>query len=155
MDFNQGKVYKIINDNYDKYYIGSTCKSLDERLYHHKNNFSNFKKGTYKSNVSVFRLFEIEGNISIELIELYPCNSFKDLLIKEQYYMNLFRNDIININNAIGKTPDETIIYRDNYYNHNKDIKSIQQICEICQGSYNYYCKSRHYKSTKHLSKIL
>jgi len=37
-----GKIYKIISDSTDKIYIGSTVKTLDERLKEHEKDFLNF-----------------------------------------------------------------------------------------------------------------
>lgn len=52
-------------------------------------------------------------------------------------------------------TPKEIkAIYNKTYYNKNKDKyieRSKNLDCEICRGSYNYYSKSRHIRSKRHL----
>ena len=44
---NKAKIYKIIDNTNQNVYIGSTCKTLKERLTKHKNNYKLFLKGTY------------------------------------------------------------------------------------------------------------
>ena len=44
----EGKIYKIISINTDKIYIGSTTKSLYERLQGHKRNYKRYQ---HKKNI--------------------------------------------------------------------------------------------------------
>ena len=69
--------------------------TIKKRLSSHKANFKRWKNGT-ANNCKSFTLFEKYGfdNCPIELVEHYPCETKKELLIKEQWYMD--NNDCIN-----------------------------------------------------------
>jgi len=36
MDYKNSKIYKIVNDENDNFYIGSTCSTLVKRMYAHR-----------------------------------------------------------------------------------------------------------------------
>ena len=78
-----------MNDiNHEIFYIGSTVKNLKKRLNHHKiSSFKIYINGydSYKSNY--IRLMNINNpcgynNISIHLIENFPCKSKKELFMR-------------------------------------------------------------------------
>tara|TARA_R110000772_G_C13048058_1_gene413813 strand:+ start:95 stop:523 length:429 start_codon:yes stop_codon:yes gene_type:complete len=84
-----GKIYKITDIDTGEIYIGSTCQTLNQRLFAH-----NCKNNTMTQNLK---------NKKIELICNYSCNSREELSIKEQYYLD--NNECINKNRAHGLTP--------------------------------------------------
>ena len=92
-DYQQGKIYKITYG--DETYYGSTATTLRERMWSHKSNFKKWKKGV-GSNCRSFTLFDKYGfeNCPIELVENYPCATKKELLIREDWYMD--NNECIN-----------------------------------------------------------
>ena len=132
-----GKIYKIIcPDNY--FYIGSTKKTLEERLRNHKS--------TYKINKTKFYNHIISNNfnwndIKIILLEEIKFQNKQELFELENKYIKKYENDILNLNsnNAVfntekrkkykKKTDSE---YRQKHY----DILFKQNICEICNGKY-------------------
>jgi hypothetical protein len=63
VNYGNGKVYKIINENNEIVYIGSTAQKLCKRYSSHTHKASNHK---------------------IILIENYPCNSRQELCMREQ-----------------------------------------------------------------------
>ena len=77
-DYSNAKIYKLVSDNTDMIYIGSTVRSLKERLLEHKHYFN---KNT--GFVTSKKLYELGGNISIELIKLFPCDCRKQLQKKK------------------------------------------------------------------------
>ena len=83
--YQNGKIYKIICDKSDKIYIGSTILKLNQRFNLHKS----------LKDCSTKELFEL-GEVKIELIENYSCNSKKELQIKERYYLEKYKDTIIN-----------------------------------------------------------
>lgn len=89
-----GKIYKIISENTEKIYIGSTVKKLSCRFSDHKRN--PLHKISCASNI----IIEC-GEARIELIEEYPCESKKDLLLREQYWMDHFSDLCVNKQRAI------------------------------------------------------
>ncbi|NDG13840.1 MAG: hypothetical protein EB124_11920 [Betaproteobacteria bacterium] len=82
-NYKNGKIYKITSG--DKLYIGSTTQSLSQRLGGHRaaNKFTN-------SNYN----FVYNPDCQITLIELYPCNSREELLMRERYHIELNPNCI-------------------------------------------------------------
>jgi predicted GIY-YIG superfamily endonuclease len=76
-NYKNGKIYKITSQG--KIYIGSTTQSLSQRLGGHK-----------KDNKSITSLYHFVYNTDcqITLIELYPCNSREELLMRERYHID-------------------------------------------------------------------
>jgi hypothetical protein len=82
----KGNIYKIVSDSTDKIYIGSTVKSLEERLEEHENDYELWFNKEFKSGyISSFEILKY-GDYKIILIEEYPCSSYKELLKREGYY---------------------------------------------------------------------
>lgn len=89
--YQRGKIYKLVDRTNGNIYIGSTIKTLNQRLSHHKY--------VYKSEYNVVTSFDIieNGNYYIELIEPYPCNNRHDLEKRERFHIenNICVNKII------------------------------------------------------------
>ena len=82
MDYNNGKIYQILNNINDEVYVGSTVQPLSKRFYCHKN----------RSDYSTNKLSELmrtigKNNCYIELIENYPCNTKEELFAREGHYI--------------------------------------------------------------------
>jgi hypothetical protein len=92
-DFSKALIYKISSNG--KTYYGSTVQSLKERMWGHKSKYNQWKNGKRIACAS-FKLFDEYGfeNCSIELVELYPCASKVELLMREDWYMD--NNECIN-----------------------------------------------------------
>jgi hypothetical protein len=146
-----GKIYKLVNSNSDKIYIGSTYKTLNERLSAHK---SPSNKATSR------KIFEIEGDVTIELIENYPCNCKKDLWKREKELIELNINICINkcIPTRTKKDSDrayylnhkeERAIYRKKYYNEHKEemINQHKEYIEANKEKMKEYFKDRYQKN--------
>ena len=74
MEYQNGKIYKIVCEKTKRVYIGSTCVSLVRRLNGHRK----------KCNECITRDFI---NPTIFLIEEYPCDTKEKLLTRELYWM--------------------------------------------------------------------
>ncbi len=121
--YNNGKIYKIIDNTNGNIYIGSTIRSLKERLQRHKK-LDCISKNIIKN-----------GDYRIELIEDYPCNTKKELLIREQYYID--NSKCINLINPI--------FNKEEYYLNNKNrIKEYKK---------KYYEKNKNGKIKKYYEK--
>ena len=108
VNYNQGKIYKLVNEEGLTYY-GSTCKQyLSQRLAdHNKSIKSNAKITTQK--LGDFT------KVKIFLVENYPCNSKDELLSREKHY-------IVN-NQCVNKqipTRERTEWLKDNREDQNK-----------------------------------
>ena len=120
-DYNNGKIYKIINPQNEIIYIGSTAQ---EKL------CDRFKTHTHKGN----------GN-KIILIEEYPCSSKEQLCMKEQEVIEQYDN-LLNKYRAFNLKEDhkETI---KKYYEENKDkiSKNHKVYCEENKDKIKEYRK--------------
>ena len=74
--YKRGKIYKLVCDATPIVYYGSTIQTLARRFIQHKN----LKDCASKE------LFD-KGNVSIELIEEYPCNNKAELESRERFYI--------------------------------------------------------------------
>jgi hypothetical protein len=98
--YENGKIYKIVSENCDNIYIGSTAESrLCRRLQKHLSNYRDYLKGKSKSYCKSFDIFN-EGNYKIILIENCPCKNKDELRMREQYWLDNTDNKV-NKNNAI------------------------------------------------------
>jgi N12 class adenine-specific DNA methylase len=118
-DYSNAKIYKLVSDKTDMIYIGSTVRSLKERLVEHKRGFTkNIGFVTSK------KLYELGGNISIELIKLFPCDCRKQLEKEEGKYIIEYKNKCVNIC-VVGRTLKE--YYIENKSKILKEIKKYQK----------------------------
>ena len=104
-DYQLGKIYKIVDNTNDNVYIGSTCKSLAQRLSGHVDTYKQYLKGKYHY-VTSFDIIQ-NNNYDMILIENYPCDYKDELLARERYWCNKINsiNKIKNqgLSNTIGK----------------------------------------------------
>jgi len=176
INYNNGKIYKIICKTTNNIYIGSTCNTLKQRLNEHKSCYKRFKlnkQNTY--NNSSFKILE-NNNYEIQLIENYQCNNKKELLERERFYIiedNCINKYIPTRTNKEYREDNKEYYkkYNKEYQNKNKENLKIQHKIyyennkinwEKYKKKYSCYCgseiqeqeKARHNKSKKHLSFI-
>jgi len=125
--YQNGKIYKIVCNKTNLVYIGSTTqKYLSDRLKGHRCNYKRFLENKNR-NVSSFKILE-NNDFYIELIELFPCNSKDELLVRERYYFDNI--DCINkVRPQITKEEEKErdTLNRKKRYENNKDkILDIQ-----------------------------
>ena len=90
--YQKGKIYKIVCDDNDLVYVGSTCKSLQQRFVKHKNHFNDWNNNKdHASYLSSFQILPHNG-VKIELLENYPCDSLYELKEREKYYITTIEN---------------------------------------------------------------
>jgi hypothetical protein len=82
--YNNGKIYKIVDNTNGDVYYGSTVKTLQERLSRHISSLNCSSRKIIKNN-----------DYNIILIENYPCESEEELKLRERYYIE--NNECINI----------------------------------------------------------
>lgn len=73
--YNEAKIYKVISKDRKMCYIDSTCSSLSNKLYTHRKNYTDGKV------TDLNKIFDKygTGNVSIELIEKFPCKDKEEL----------------------------------------------------------------------------
>ena len=92
-NYQNGKIYKITSPNTDMIYIGSTIRTLHKRFIDHRFE-TNHNKGNSSANMFIW------NDAKIQLIEHYPCNSKKELVLREQHYIDLYSDYCVNFMKA-------------------------------------------------------
>lgn len=118
-EYANGKIYRLLCR--ELVYYGSTIQTLKERLFAHKG---------LGNNCSSKILFELEDEVKIELVEEYPCNSKRELELREQYYISNF--ECINFQNAFLTTEERKkymeIFCKDYYLKNSEIIKNRSNV---------------------------
>ena len=79
VNYQNGKIYKIMFQDTNDVYVGSTCQPLKDRLSGHRRAKSNKKK---------MEAFKTNTHIRIILIEKYPCSDKEELVRREQHWID-------------------------------------------------------------------
>lgn len=85
VNYNNGKIYKIVDNTNGNIYIGSTTETLSRRLVCHRSKYKChlLGKAEYVSSIEILK----NNNYDIILIEKYNCNDKEELLARERYYI--------------------------------------------------------------------
>ena len=155
VNYQNGKIYKIVCNNTGKQYIGSTTnKYLSSRLSKHIY--------VYKNGDKRFSSKEVleGGNYSIILVENCPCNSKDELLKRERHYIETLEcvnKQIPGRTNKeyreIKENKDKAIERATKWNKDNKEKRSEIITC-ICGKSLTKTVKARHEKSQYHLKRV-
>jgi len=94
--YENGKIYRLSCLDTGKYYIGSTIRTIEERLYKHKHSYKYYLNGKYHY-VSSFDVLE-NNNYVIELVKNYPCDNKRELEKQEDIYIKKYMNDELCVN---------------------------------------------------------
>ena len=152
-DYKNGKIYQLVCNETREVYIGSTTRSLEDRLSTHKKS----------SNKCYSKQIIDRNNYYIELLETYPCNNQFELDRKEGEYQRTI--ECIN-HNIAGRTRKEweqdnkeaiakyhkeykeynkeTIVnYRKEYYQDNKEAIFVHNK-EYYQNNSETIIKQKH-----------
>ena len=130
--YNHGKIYRVCDIGYTKFYYGRTVQSLSLRMGGHRKAYTKYKKDATTTYVSIYDLFDEFGvaNCKIELVETYPCQSSQELREREGYYIQI--NTCVNKRVAgrssrectdawVAEHMEQVIEYRKKYNAENKD----------------------------------
>lgn len=171
-----GKIYKIIHNQSDICYVGSTCNELRQRWQEHKRHYAQKKK----RQISICKYFDLYGidNFKIILIKQYEVVDRTHLQAYEQLWINKLNN--INRQNLLFpkfirlenmRKRNKSGIYNDknnarsrinyqknkekfsekakNYYQKNKEKLTHKVNC-FCGGKYTMINKLQHFKTKRH-----
>ena len=166
-----GAIYKVVDEGYNKCYIGSTCESLCQRMARHRDSYKSYQKNLPKARNTIYNMFDEYGmdNCKIELIEYYPCSNREELrrregiIIKETDCVNKrvegrkgpeYREDNKEHVQAYHKKynidkKDEISINKHRYYEDNKEYINEVLTCE-CGAFISRHWLINHKKSTLH-----
>ena len=110
----KAKIYKITCSENDLVYYGSTIRKLKYRLQQHKSNYKRYLEGKEQYYMTSYEIVKY-STAAIELVEDYPCDTKKELLLKEGYYIR--NNPCVNMD-IPGRTKKER---GKEYYEKNKE----------------------------------
>ena len=98
LNYKNSKIYKIVNDENDKFYVGSTTQSLHQRMSNHRR----------KKDCSSILVGDLK-QCRIILIEAFECNNKQESLKKERDYFDKYKKEGLNIVNKYRpiRTPEE------------------------------------------------
>jgi len=85
--YENGKIYKLVNDVDDDIYVGSTCLPLAKRIGHHR------ALSKIKVNRPIYEKLNQIGweNVQIILVESFPCENKMELLKRERHHIDLLK----------------------------------------------------------------
>lgn len=115
VNYQKGKVYRIVSDQTDQVYIGSTCNPLSRRMTGHRAHYREYLAG--KSQIGKYSSYEIlqYEDAQIVLIEDVPCENKEQLRRRERYYIEITPNCVNK------QVPGRT---RAEYFDENKEIRA-------------------------------
>jgi len=148
VNYENGKIYRIVCNKTGKQYIGGTTTSLSARLSQHKKLFSTNKTCLSREVIE-------GGDYAIYLIEDCPCDRKEQLLSRERYFIETtdcvnkkipLRNKhewyMDNRDEAIRKqllwnmqNPEKTKIYKQTYRVKNRPVKNENIKLEVMNAS--------------------
>ena len=122
-NYNNGKIYKIVNNIDNMIYIGSTTCRLCSRMNVHRV----FAKNNHNANL--YRYMRELGitNFTIVLIENYPCSSKEHLLRRERHVFDLHDKQILLNSNRPHTTCIERLQQIRNWQMDNKEYHTNQK----------------------------
>ncbi len=140
------KIYKITDNTLNSIYIGSTYKTLNNRLKQHEYDYKKFKNGNFPFMTS-FKIIE-NNDYKIELIKLFACENKQQLNIEEGIEIKQAKTNGLNVvnRNIAGLTHNESSTQ---YYKKNKN-KLNEKIHCVCGGKFVKCSKLRHERTKKH-----
>jgi len=154
------KIYKITSNNTNKIYIGSTTKSLQERLKGHIRDYKQYFKfwnqmdnngnpHCCSSRKISSRKILMLRDFNIEMIDEFTYQTKEDIHLREQFYINLYSDICVNEGKAFS---DYTYKYKhgesikilknnrlDNHFCINCNIKGHDTSWINCCKNYNIY----------------
>ena len=142
-----GKIYSLSSySRPDLVYVGSTFKTLNQRLNGHISQFNSFNRGKVKTNYSSFEIIKL-GDYHIDLIENFPCENRIQLHARETYFIKT----MVCVNKMVSYRTDEEKKQEHLRCNreHKKKYNQITNICDCGQEFVRNY-KSMHLKSVFH-----
>jgi len=120
-NYKNSKIYKLVSLQTDKIYIGSTTQPLYKRFGKHK---------TVENKCMSKELIKYD-DCKIILIENLECNNKEELCKRERYYIDLYKDIIINKyipSRTTKEYNEDTKEKRKEYYENNKEkIKKYRE----------------------------
>ena len=155
--YEHGKIYKLVSPHTQDIYVGGTVRPLIYRLYGHRSDYNAFlkKRKRYLTSHEIVKW----GNPTVELIEDYPCQNKRELLIRERYHIENTPNcvNMVHPTRTLAEwridNKDRLALKAAEYYDKNIDrlrsYKAKKIPCEVCAkpittSNMAAHCKRKH-----------
>ena len=146
-DYTTGCIYKLVAAGTTDVYIGSTCGSLESRLYYHNWAVAHPDK---QKQTAASKLYVGDRKVSIELVELCPCETRAELLSRERWWIENTPN-CINTNIPGRDWKERRAANIDSWNAYMAEYRAREYVCE-CGKTVGYADKARHLRSKFHLN---
>lgn len=144
--YNTAKIYALKTSHNPKFYIGSTCLSLNIRLRNHKGAYNKYNNGTSTLYSTAYEILK-HTDAYIELLEEVNVVNNIELRLKEKEHFLKHKDNIVNKNNPM-QTKEEKKKQMDWHNTHRKNEKKLCQYCKKEVLKYNF---KTHLKSASHI----
>ena len=144
-NYQNGKIYKLVNDVDNDIYVGSTTTSLSMRKSKHVNSAKT------RSDRCVYEHLNEIGwdNVKIILIENFPCDSREELVARERYWFEQLQ-PTLNIQ-CPGRNKKEWNIA---YYEKIKQRQALKALCVVCNKLVTKVYMNNHNQTSKHIQNL-
>ena len=147
LNYEDAKIYRLVFTGTDAVYIGSTCGTLQRRMWHHTHSA---KYEETQKQTAACRYIREAAATTIELIEDFPCESKEQLAARERHWIESTPTAINT--NIPGQTWQERREKRiDEHKAYMKAYAAERYTCE-CGREISRAEKARHNKSKNHLA---
>lgn len=85
VNYQNGRIYRLVCNVTGLQYVGSTCQPLHKRKFAHTSNYKQWKAGKFNY-ITSFKTLE-HGDYDIFLIEEYACDNKQQLQQRERYWI--------------------------------------------------------------------
>jgi len=132
VNYQLGKIYKIVDLSTDECYIGSTCQpTLAKRLAKHVQDYKRYCSGKGHL-ISSFNIVA-NDNYAIVLLEDFPCESKEELHKRERFYTRSSLTCVNKIKNQgllaeVGKKEFRRLIDKEYYENNKENISERKNV---------------------------
>jgi len=148
--YNTAKIYAIKSSHTDKVYIGSTCKSLQNRLRQHKYNYKYYINGDITRYTTSYDIVK-HDDAYIELLETVCCVNDIELKEHEKRHYDIHKDNVVNKNRP-HITEEERQTQRTLL---NKKRSEVKYYCELCDKHLLRRNKKLHNESVRHTYNLI
>ena len=137
VNYQQGKIYKIVCHTTGFVYYGSTCEpSLARRLHQHKLAYVNRSQKPICTSIQILE----NNNYNIYLVENFPCHNRDELRMRERFYIE--SNECVNKCIPIRFEEEKNLLQRE-HYNKNKTerLQNMKKYYELNKAKIDDYQK--------------
>lgn len=150
--YGNSKIYKLVSDETEKIYIGSTTRQLCKRMSEHRSKF-NTKYGCASEEIMKY------PDVRIILIENFPCQNREELLSREEYWRQQLKDIVVNKQSAFGMDPTKKynkwhLKNRDHLLKSKKEYRKKQFNCDYCAISGTVNGKTQHERTKMHHANV-